>query len=72
MIVATDVDELDEGYNGDGDPGAQDEGSDSDSDEGLTMTRKPRAKVGMGSGVVKRRGTGGSVGSTGTARVVVV
>lgn len=72
VIVATDVDELDEGYNGDGDPGAQDEGSDSDSDEGLTMTRKPRAKVGMGSGVVKRRGTGGSVGSTGTARVVVV
>jgi len=63
ILLSPDVD--DEGYNGDGDPAGGD--SDEDSDEGLTMTRrKPKKKE----GVVVRRGTNASVGSTETAKKV--
>jgi len=66
--MAYDVDE--EGYNGDGDTTftLDDDDDDSDSDEGLTMTRrKPAAKLAM-----PRRGTNASVGSTDTAKKVVM
>jgi serine/threonine protein kinase len=68
-------DEDDEGYNGDGDNFTIDDDDDSDSDEGLTMTRtKPKAKA-LDLGKTKkteRRGTNASVGSTETAKKVVM
>jgi len=68
-------DEDDDGYNGDGDNFTIDDDDDSDSDEGLTMTRsKPKAKV-LDIGKTKktgRRGTNASVGSTETAKKVVM
>lgn len=68
-IDAITVDVDDEGYNGDGDTLTVDnEDDDSDSDEGLTMTRrKPQPKATM-----PRRGTNASVGSTETAKKVVM
>ncbi|ESZ89940.1 hypothetical protein SBOR_9677 [Sclerotinia borealis F-4128] len=59
-----------EGYNGDGDNSMNAGLDDSDSDEGLTMTRKkPTAKL-AGMGSHGRRGTNASVGSTDTAKKV--
>lgn len=64
-IVADD----DEGYNADGDLAVKTEDDDSDSDEGLTMSRKkpPQSKR---SGMLVRRDTNASVGSTETAKKV--
>ncbi|TVY62904.1 Serine/threonine-protein kinase [Lachnellula suecica] len=70
-------DEEDEGYNGELDSYAAEaeEEDDSDSDEGLTMMRKkPRSKTpsaALASGLT-RRGTNTSVGSTETAKKVVM
>lgn len=65
--LSIDVDE--EGYNGDGDTAFTiDDDVDSDSDEGLTMTRRKRHAAPPSSAV--RRGTGGSVGSTETAKAM--
>ncbi|RDW91620.1 kinase-like protein [Coleophoma crateriformis] len=62
------VHDIDEGYNGDGDGPCADDGDDSDSDEGLTMMRKkPKAKA-----TTTRRGTNASVGSTETAKKVIM
>jgi [calcium/calmodulin-dependent protein kinase] kinase len=66
--------EEDEGYNGDGD-NVDDE--DSDSDEGLTMTRrKPKAQSPIESRIdlrkIERRDTNASVGSTETAKKLVM
>ncbi|KAL2073930.1 hypothetical protein VTL71DRAFT_11256 [Oculimacula yallundae] len=73
----------DVGYHGDGDHTfTANDDSDSDSDEGLTMTRsKPKsqsttsstgspAKIGLRK--LERRGTNGSVGSTETAKKIVI
>jgi serine/threonine protein kinase len=73
-------DEEDDGYNGDKDPDmtcTMGDDSDSDSDEGLTMgKRKPAKKSPSGdkSGFkrLERRGTNNSVGSTETAKKVVM
>ncbi len=71
----------DEGYNGDGDTtfAADDDDDDSDSDEGLTMSRsKPKSKTSTNLPVkvelkkLERRGTNASVGSTETAKKVVM
>ncbi|KAH7408057.1 hypothetical protein BKA64DRAFT_572445 [Cadophora sp. MPI-SDFR-AT-0126] len=75
--------EEDEGYNGDGDNTyAAEDDDDSDSDEGLTMTRKkpkPKSTVLSTDNPMKielrkseRRGTNASVGSTETAKKVVM
>lgn len=70
VFLSPEVD--DEGYNGDGDP----EDDDSDSDEGLTiMSRKPKIAPIESSTLDKkleRRGTNASVGSTETAKKVVM
>ncbi|KAE8448892.1 hypothetical protein EG329_008688 [Mollisiaceae sp. DMI_Dod_QoI] len=71
-------DEDDEGYNGDGDTAFTADDSDSDSDEGLTMSRrKPKAKssspeVKLERRSLERRGTNASVGSTETAKKVIM
>jgi [calcium/calmodulin-dependent protein kinase] kinase len=59
----------DEGYNADGDLAVKTEDDDSDSDEGLTMSQKkpPQSKR---SGMLVRRDTNASVGSTETAKKV--
>lgn len=72
----------DDGYNGDGDTTftADAEEDDSDSDEGLTMTRrKPKSSTASDTPPAKavlrkleRRGTNASVGSTETAKKVVI
>jgi [calcium/calmodulin-dependent protein kinase] kinase len=65
----------DEGYKGDGDTSVTIEDDDSDSDEGLTMTRsKPKKKLPVAeeSTAMARRGTNVSVGSTETAKKVVM
>jgi [calcium/calmodulin-dependent protein kinase] kinase len=66
--------EEDEGYNGDGDNVDDD---DSDSDEGLTMTsRKPKPQSTIESRIdlrkIERRDTNASVGSTETAKKLVM
>lgn len=66
--------EEDEGYNGDGDNIDDD---DSDSDEGLTMTRrKPKPQLPIESRIdlrkIERRDTNASVGSTETAKKLVM
>jgi [calcium/calmodulin-dependent protein kinase] kinase len=66
--------EEDEGYNGDGDNIDDD---DSDSDEGLTMTRrKPKPQSPIESRIdlrkIERRDTNASVGSTETAKKLVM
>ena len=68
------LDSEDEGYNGDGDTAFTiKDDDDSDSDEGLTMTRsKPKKKLAPESTAMARRGTNASVGSTETAKKVVV
>lgn len=74
-------DEDDEGYNGDGDTTfTADDDDDSDSDEGLTMTRrKPKVQNPPPTEIkiperttLERRGTNASVGSTETAKKVVM
>ena len=66
--VTIDFDE--EGYNGDGDTAYTiGDDDDSESDEGLTMTRKKRHVSPKPS--MARRGTGGSSGSAETAKVVL-
>jgi [calcium/calmodulin-dependent protein kinase] kinase len=71
-------DEDDEGYNGDGDMPFTANDDDSDSDEGLTMSRrKPKPKSPItetrpGLKMTERRGTNASVGSTETAKKVVI
>ncbi|KUJ06603.1 kinase-like protein [Mollisia scopiformis] len=71
-------DEDDDGYNGDGDTTFTAEDEDSDSDEGLTMSRrKPKPKspttdVKAELKTHERRGTNASVGSTETAKKVVM
>jgi len=72
IVLSPEVD--DEGYNGDGDNVEED---DSDSDEGLTMTRrkpKPQSPVEgkLDLKKLERRGTNASVGSTETAKKVVM
>ncbi|KAH9207515.1 hypothetical protein DL95DRAFT_313576 [Leptodontidium sp. 2 PMI_412] len=72
----------DEGYNGDGDINFTADDYDSDSDEGLTMTRsKPKTKSTTSSTdspaklelrKLERRGTNASVGSTETAKKIVM
>jgi SNF1-activating kinase 1 len=67
----------DEGYHGDGDTTFMaEEDDDSDSDEGLTMSRtKPKSKISEVAAETKkieRRGTNASVGSTETAKKVVI
>jgi [calcium/calmodulin-dependent protein kinase] kinase len=64
ILLSPDVD--DEGYNGETDTVADQE-DDSDSDEGLTMTRRKPKKT-----VLPRRGTNASVGSTETAKKVMM
>jgi hypothetical protein len=68
------LDAEDEGYNGDGDTTfTVEDDDDSDSDEGLTMTRsKPKKKLAAESTPMARRGTNASVGSTETAKKVVM
>lgn len=73
IVLSPDVD--DEGYNGDGDNIEEDD--DSDSDEGLTMTRakpRPQSTVDVKPELkkIERRGTNASVGSTETAKKVVM
>jgi hypothetical protein len=73
IILSPDVD--DEGYIGDGDTVEDDD--DSDSDEGLTMTRsKPKTQspleVKLDLKKIERRGTNASVGSTETAKKVMI
>jgi serine/threonine protein kinase len=71
-------DEDDEGYNGDGDTTFTADDDDSDSDEGLTMSRrkpKPKSPVTEVRPELKtpgRRNTNASVGSTETAKKVVM
>ncbi|KAH6662733.1 hypothetical protein B0J14DRAFT_284996 [Halenospora varia] len=70
ILMTPEVD--DEGYNGDGDIACTVEDDDSDSDEGLTMTRrKPKPKV-VAVSSMPRRGTNASVGSTETAKKVIM
>ncbi|KAG0645982.1 Serine threonine-kinase ssp1 [Hyphodiscus hymeniophilus] len=65
--------EDEEGYNGDGDHTLPMEDDDSDSDEGLTMTRsKPKKRLIPESTAMARRGTNASVGSTDTAKKVIM
>ena len=67
--------EDEEGYNGDGDTTLpmEDDDDDSDSDEGLTMTRsKHKKRLLPQSTAMARRGTNASVGSTETAKKVVM
>jgi [calcium/calmodulin-dependent protein kinase] kinase len=67
------LDADDEGYIGDGNTTLKMEDDDSDSDEGLTMTRsKPKKKLALESTAMARRGTNASVGSTETAKKVVM
>ena len=68
------LDADDEGYNGDGDMTfTMEDDDDSDSDEGLTMSRsKPKKKLAPESTPMARRGTNASVGSTETAKKVVM
>ena len=63
-----------EGYNGDGDNILlMEDDDDSDSDEGLTMTRsRPKRKAFPDSTAMARRNTNASVGSTDTAKKVVM
>jgi serine/threonine protein kinase len=73
ILLSPDVD--DEGYHGDGDNVEDDD--DSDSDEGLTMTRsKPKKQIPLEGKLdlkkVERRGTNASVGSTETAKKVLM
>lgn len=73
ILLSPEVD--DEGYNGDGDNIEEDD--DSDSDEGLTMTRKkpkPQSPVEgkLDLKKLERRGTNASVGSTETAKKVMM
>ena len=72
VSIPLDVDE--EGYNADGDTTfTMEDDDDSDSDEGLTMTRsKPKKKLLPESTAMARRGTNASVGSTETAKKVVM
>jgi hypothetical protein len=75
VVVSPDEDE--EGYNGDGDTTFTVDDDDSDSDEGLTMSRKkPKSKSSIEEKRnfkrLERRGTNGSVGSTETAKKVVM
>jgi [calcium/calmodulin-dependent protein kinase] kinase len=71
-------DEDDEGYNGDGDTTFTAEDDDSDSDEGLVMSRrKPKSKAPIPDikadlKSMERRGTNASVGSTETAKKMVL
>ncbi|KAI9054085.1 hypothetical protein LZ554_001256 [Drepanopeziza brunnea f. sp. 'monogermtubi'] len=72
-------DEDDDGYIGDGDMTFTADDDDSDSDEGLTMMkRKPKSRptnsaaAKMEPGKLERRGTNGSIGSTETAKKVVM
>jgi len=60
----------DEGYNADGDLAIKTEDDDSDSDEGLTMSRKKKPLQPKRSGTLVRRDTNASVGSTETAKKV--
>jgi serine/threonine protein kinase len=66
--------ETEEAYNGDGDTTLpMEDDDDSDSDEGLTMSRsRPAKKLGPESTAMARRGTNASVGSTETAKKVVM
>jgi serine/threonine protein kinase len=59
-----------EGYNGDGDMMTINDDDSSDSDEGLTMGARKRRPV--SSSMMPRRGTNASVGSTETAKKVVM
>lgn len=64
-----------DGYVGDNDATltVDDDDDDSDSDEGLTMMKsKPKKKLNLESTAMARRGTNGSVGSTGTAKKMVM
>jgi [calcium/calmodulin-dependent protein kinase] kinase len=80
-LVLLSPDEDDEGYNGDKDTTfTADDDDDSDSDEGLTMSRrKPKiqnppspVEVKLERNKLERRGTNASVGSTETAKKVVM
>jgi [calcium/calmodulin-dependent protein kinase] kinase len=77
IVLSPDEDE--EGYNGDGDTTFNVDDDDSDSDEGLTMSRKkpkPKSQSPVddkrGFQKLERRGTNASVGSTETAKKVIM
>jgi [calcium/calmodulin-dependent protein kinase] kinase len=81
LVLLSPDEEDDEGYNGDGDTTfTADDDDDSDSDEGLTMSRrKPKiqnppslVEVKLERNKLERRGTNASVGSTETAKKIVM
>jgi len=81
LVLLSPDEEDDEGYNGDGDTTfTADDDDDSDSDEGLTMSRrKPKiqnppspVEVKLERNKLQRRGTNASVGSTETAKKIVM